>query len=92
MNLPNINYGKLLYVAVFVYLCWPFRFAMIYYENYGADEIFDNLIKKTSKNITVFRDKGVQCVRIDEIIERKRFFKISSVGLHRATRRESFLL
>lgn len=65
MNLPNISYSKLLYVALFVYLCWPFRFAMIYYENIPGDEIFDNLIKKTSKNISVLSDKGIQCVSVD---------------------------
>lgn len=62
MNLPKINYYKLLYVLLFVYLCWPSRFAMFYYENIPGDEIFDNLIKKTCKNVTGFTDKGIQCV------------------------------
>lgn len=33
MNLPKINYYKVIYFLLFVYLCWPSRFAMIYYEN-----------------------------------------------------------
>lgn len=65
MNLPNINYRKILYLVLLGYLCWPFRFAMIYYENIPGDEIFDNLIKKTSKNISTFSDKGIQCVSSD---------------------------
>lgn len=62
MNLPKFNYPKLFYIFLFVYLLWPSRFAVFYYENIPGDEIFDNLIKKTSKNVSTFRDKGIDCV------------------------------
>lgn len=60
-NLPKISYSKILLTLLFVYLCWPSRFAMFYYENIPGDEIFDNLIKKTQNN-SKLRDKGIQCV------------------------------
>jgi hypothetical protein len=57
----KLNYYKLAYVLLFIYLCWPSRFAMFYYENYTGDEIYDNLIKKTAKNVST-RNVGVSCV------------------------------
>lgn len=60
MNLPKVNYHKLLYFLLFVYLCWPSRFAMFYYENLAGDEIYENLIKKTAKNLS--NSQGIQCV------------------------------
>lgn len=62
MNLPKLSYYKLGFLLIFVYMVWPSRFAMFYYENYDGDEIYDNLIKKTSKNVSMFRDKGINCV------------------------------
>lgn len=62
MNLPKLNYYQLLYLLLFLYLCWPSRFAMIWYENIPGEEIFDNLIKKTAKNLSALTDKGIQCV------------------------------
>lgn len=62
MNLPKLNYYQLIYLLLFLILCWPSRFAMIWYENIPADEIFDNLIKKTAKNLSALTDKGIQCV------------------------------
>lgn len=37
MNLPKPNYYKLVYLLLFIYLCWPSRFAMIYYENIAVN-------------------------------------------------------
>lgn len=61
MNLPKLNLYKLFYFLLFIYLCWPSRFAMFYYENYSGDEIYENLIKKTSKNVSLMTDKAM-CV------------------------------
>lgn len=52
---------KVLYVLLFIYLNRPYPFAMIYYENLDGDEIYNNLIKKTAKNLST-RNVGVSCV------------------------------
>lgn len=62
MNLPKFNYLKFIYFALFLFLVWPSRFAVFHYENIAGEDIYDNLIKKTSKNLSLFHDKGVQCV------------------------------
>lgn len=62
MNLPKFNYLKFIYFALFLFLVWPSRFAVFRYENIAGEDIYDNLIKKTSKNLSLFHDKGVQCV------------------------------
>lgn len=66
MKLPKVSYHQIGFLLLFVYFCWPSRFAMFYYENLGSEEIFDSLIKKTSKNLSMFRDKGIQCVSTAE--------------------------
>lgn len=62
MNLPKLNFYQLLYLLFFLYLCWPSRFAMVWYENIPGNKIYDNLIKKTAKNLSALTDKGIQCV------------------------------
>lgn len=62
MKLPKLNYRKFAYLLLFLFLVWPSRFAVFRYENIAGEDIFDNLIKKTAKNLSLFHDKGVQCV------------------------------
>lgn len=57
----QLNRYYVLCGVLFIYLCWPSRFAMIYYENYNLEEIENNLIRKTLKNSTS-KDR-IHCVR-----------------------------
>lgn len=62
MFLLKSKYQKIGYLLLFLFLVWPSRFAVFRYENIAGEDIYDNLIKKTSKNLSLFHDKGVQCV------------------------------
>lgn len=57
--LLQINRYHVIYTVLFIYFVWPSRFAMIYYENIGIDEIYESLVKKSSKNSTL---EKIQCV------------------------------
>ena len=59
--LLQINKYHVLYIALFLYFIWPSRFAMIYYENLKLNDIFDNLVKKTTRNSSI--DK-INCVSV----------------------------
>lgn len=60
-NLSNLNCKTVCLLLFFVFLCWPSRFAMFYYENYNSHEIYENLFKKSTKNLSL-RNVGLQCV------------------------------
>lgn len=63
INLFNkINIKLTCLLLLFIYLCWPSRFAMFHYENYDSDDIYDNLLKKVSKNLSSTKNHGKQCV------------------------------
>lgn len=67
--LLQINKYHVLYLALFLYFIWPSRFAMIYYENLKLDDIFDNLLKKTTRNASSI-DK-INCVSIITLFKYK---------------------
>lgn len=50
--LLSVNRYYVLYAVVFIYLTWPSRFAMIYYENYDTYDIKLNLVRKGLRNST----------------------------------------
>lgn len=58
--LHSINRYYVLYTILFIYLIWPSRFAMIYYENYDLDEIHEKLVK--SKNSSSLGQDLFHCV------------------------------
>lgn len=59
----KISCKLLCVVILFIVLCWPSRFAMFYYENLDSDEIYENLLKKTARNLST-RNVGLHCVSI----------------------------
>jgi hypothetical protein len=58
--LLSVNRYYVLYAVVFIYLTWPSRFAMIYYENYDGEEIERNLVRKGIRNST--NQEIIHCV------------------------------
>lgn len=60
--LSKINKYHLLTTIFFIYLTWPTRFALIYYENYNLHEIEENLVNnaKIVKNST--NPEQIHCV------------------------------
>ncbi|CRK86550.1 CLUMA_CG000159, isoform A [Clunio marinus] len=74
LQIQKFNYVKIGYLLLFVYLCWPSRFAMIYYENIPGNEIYDNLIRKISRNLSQF-NQGIQCDYTELLEENHYFYK-----------------
>lgn len=57
---------------LFIYFNRPDRFAVLYYENYAEQEIFENLLRKTASNSTNV-DAGIKC-DYTELLEENHFF------------------
>lgn len=75
VKLKTFYSHKVFYVLLFIFLNRPDRFAMIYYENLkGVDEIFPNLMQKTSKNLST-RNVGISCDYSELLDENHYFYK-----------------
>ena len=75
VKLKSFYSNKVLYVLLFIFFNWPDRFAMIYYENLkGVDEIYPNLMQKTSKNLSA-RNVGISCDYSELLDENHYFYK-----------------
>jgi len=71
LKLPKISRLHVFYILLFIYLVWPSRFAMIYYERIAGDEILSQLIPETNRNLSL--NKPIQC-DYAELLEKNQFF------------------
>lgn len=73
LHLPKINRCYLICGLAFIYLIWPTRFAMIYYEHLNANQIEENLVRKTTNNLSLSKD--ITCDYRELLEENQWFYK-----------------
>lgn len=73
LKIPKINYYYAVLGAVFIYLIFPHRFSCIYLDYLRKYEIYDNLVQKTTKNVSISnKGLGVKC-EYQELLEENLF-------------------